>query len=164
MDRDSDPLQSAATHPPDANFPGSGTELVGLHAGDASQREIFGMPVLAELPSVELQNRTAVAHAPRRRWLRAIGLFVATCTSMWFAACPKFTVLPSGQLQPIPHYLLQWEGPLFLLAMMSTLFAHEMGHFLQSLRYRIPASLPYFIPFPLSPIGTMGADRRCGPG
>ena len=32
-----------------------------------------------------------------------------------------------------------------------------MGHFLATVRYRIPASLPYFIPFPISPIGTMGA-------
>jgi membrane-associated protease RseP (regulator of RpoE activity) len=32
-----------------------------------------------------------------------------------------------------------------------------MGHFLMTLRYRIPASLPYFIPFPISPLGTMGA-------
>ena len=32
-----------------------------------------------------------------------------------------------------------------------------MGHFLQAVRYKVPASLPFFIPMPLPPIGTMGA-------
>ena len=32
-----------------------------------------------------------------------------------------------------------------------------MGHFLMTLRYRIPASLPYFIPVPVIPFGTLGA-------
>ena len=42
-------------------------------------------------------------------------------------------------------------------AVMSILMAHEMGHFLQAVRYKVPASLPFFIPMPLPPIGTMGA-------
>jgi len=37
------------------------------------------------------------------------------------------------------------------------LTCHEFGHYLQALRYRVPASLPYFIPMPGSPLGTMGA-------
>ena len=32
-----------------------------------------------------------------------------------------------------------------------------MGHFLMTLRYRVPASLPYFLPMPLIPFGTLGA-------
>ena len=32
-----------------------------------------------------------------------------------------------------------------------------MGHYLQTLRYRVPASLPLFIPMPYGPLGTMGA-------
>ena len=47
---------------------------------------------------------------------------------------------------------------------MTTLFAHEMGHYLQARRYGVPASLPYFIPMPLSPIGTMGAVIVMQPG
>lgn len=50
-----------------------------------------------------------------------------------------------------------WEGLVYTACVLSILFTHEMGHFLATLRYRIPASFPFFIPLPISPIGTMGA-------
>jgi len=37
------------------------------------------------------------------------------------------------------------------------LLTHEMGHFLMARKHGIPATLPYFIPVPLPPFGTMGA-------
>src|SRR6188472_3238046 len=70
----------------------------------------------------------------QRRIRLPVLLFVATCLSTWVSG-----------------------GLVFSLALMTTLFAHEMGHYLQARRYGVPASLPYFIPMPLSPIGTMGA-------
>ncbi|WP_339727878.1 site-2 protease family protein [uncultured Gimesia sp.] len=45
-----------------------------------------------------------------------------------------------------------YAGPVMLI-----LLSHEMGHYLQSKRYRIPATRPLFIPMPISPFGTMGA-------
>ncbi len=77
----------------------------------------------------------------RPRRLLPIALFVATCVS---------TYLVGG-----------WA---FSLALMSTLLAHELGHYLQARRYGVPASLPYFIPMPISPIGTMGAVILMAPG
>jgi membrane-associated protease RseP (regulator of RpoE activity) len=47
---------------------------------------------------------------------------------------------------------------------MTILLAHELGHYFQARRYRVPASLPYFIPMPASPIGTMGAVIAMQPG
>src|SRR5262245_57657652 len=44
-----------------------------------------------------------------------------------------------------------------MVCVLAILFAHEMGHFLMTLWHGVPASYPYFIPFPLSPFGTMGA-------
>lgn len=69
------------------------------------------------------------------RWRLPLALFLATCLSTWLTG-----------------------GPLYAAGVMGILFVHEMGHFLQARRYRIPASLPYFIPLPLiSLTGTMGA-------
>ena len=42
-------------------------------------------------------------------------------------------------------------------AVLAILLTHEMGHFLQTVRYGIPASYPLCIPVPFSLIGTMGA-------
>jgi len=48
-------------------------------------------------------------------------------------------------------------GPIYSVSIMTILFGHEMGHYLASRRYRVPSSLPYFIPLPLPPFGTLGA-------
>jgi len=48
-------------------------------------------------------------------------------------------------------------GLTYAISIICILFAHEMGHYLASRRYRVPSSLPYFIPFPLPPFGTLGA-------
>jgi membrane-associated protease RseP (regulator of RpoE activity) len=51
-------------------------------------------------------------------------------------------------------------GPIYSIAILSILVAHEMGHYLASRRYGVPSSLPYFIPLPLPPFGTLGAVIR----
>ena len=48
-------------------------------------------------------------------------------------------------------------GLQFAVPLMTILVCHEMGHFIQAHRYGVYASLPFFIPMPVSPIGTMGA-------
>lgn len=48
-------------------------------------------------------------------------------------------------------------GVWYSLSIVSILLAHEMGHYFMSRRYGVPTTLPYFIPFPLSPFGTFGA-------
>lgn len=49
------------------------------------------------------------------------------------------------------------QGVGFSLAILSILLAHEMGHFLMARRMGVQVSYPFFIPMPLTPIGTMGA-------
>jgi len=48
----------------------------------------------------------------------------------------------------------------YAFAIMGILSAHEMGHYLACCRYGIPATLPFFIPFPFSLFGTLGAVIR----
>ena len=49
------------------------------------------------------------------------------------------------------------EGWPFAASMLGILLAHEFGHYLMGRHYGIPMTLPYFIPLPFSPFGTMGA-------
>jgi membrane-associated protease RseP (regulator of RpoE activity) len=48
----------------------------------------------------------------------------------------------------------------YSLAIMTILLAHEMGHYVMTRKYGIPATLPFFIPFPMEPFGTFGAIIR----
>ncbi len=49
------------------------------------------------------------------------------------------------------------DGWPFALSMLGILVAHEFGHYLMGRHYGIHMTLPYFIPLPFSPFGTMGA-------
>ncbi len=51
-------------------------------------------------------------------------------------------------------------GPAYSSAVIFILLGHEMGHYLMSRRYGIRATLPFFLPFPLPPFGTLGAVIR----
>ncbi len=95
-----------------------------------------------------------IVHAPRRRsaaW--ALFLFLATCVSTFYAG--MFTGLGPADVPTWDRLFrdgLSYAAPLMLI-----LFCHEMGHYLTARLYGIRASYPFFIPFPFSPLGTMGA-------
>jgi membrane-associated protease RseP (regulator of RpoE activity) len=86
---------------------------------------------------------------PRRLWLPVV-LFIATCFSTFVAGSHYFDHFT---LDPVSVR----DGVMYSAAVMLILLCHEMGHFLQARRLGVRASLPYFIPVPWSPIGTMGA-------
>lgn len=95
----------------------------------------------------------------RRVWLPVM-LFLATCGSTFLVGMDPFGALSAlANVDAFSSLLAaRWQqGLLYMVAVMGILLAHEMGHFLQALRYRVSASLPFFIPMPFSPIGTMGA-------
>ncbi len=106
----------------------------------------------------------------RRYWLHAL-LFVATIfTTLAVGArlqhnfnryLPAYATdldyLPIVWALRQPSRLLL--GIPFSLTLMGILLAHEMGHFLLCLRYRVQATLPFFLPAPTL-IGTMGAFIR----
>jgi len=49
------------------------------------------------------------------------------------------------------------QGFWYSLSIITILLTHEMGHYLMCRRHGIGATLPYFIPLPFPPFGTMGA-------
>ena len=51
-------------------------------------------------------------------------------------------------------------GPGYSIAIMFILLGHEMGHYFMSRKHGMKATLPFFLPFPLSPFGTFGAVIR----
>jgi membrane-associated protease RseP (regulator of RpoE activity) len=87
-------------------------------------------------------------------------LFVATCVSTFLAGAADwlpFDVLGDGEAlyRTVAEHAVQ--GLVYMTAVMSILLSHEMGHFLTARRYRVHASLPYFLPVPMHPLGTLGA-------
>jgi len=104
-------------------------------------------------------------HLRSRRVRLPVILFVITCLSCFFAGATRFMPslyiahLTAGDFMAIRRVLVTgWlDGLIYTACVLGILFAHEMGHFLMTLRHRIPASFPYFLPVPITPIGTMGA-------
>lgn len=82
----------------------------------------------------------------------SLGMFAATCLTTFFVG----TMLTYGTTEPDFSERFR-SGLYYSAAVMTILLCHEMGHYLQSLRYGIPALPPLFIPVPLPPFGTMGA-------
>ncbi|UYN90516.1 MAG: site-2 protease family protein [Anaerolineales bacterium] len=64
-----------------------------------------------------------------------------------------------------PANLNEWLAALpsglpFAAALLSILLAHEFGHYLAARYHGTEVTLPYFLPFPFSPFGTLGAFIR----
>ncbi len=69
------------------------------------------------------------------------------------------TVLVGADFQPMdPARLL--SGLSFSATLLLILGAHELGHYLTARAYGVSVSLPYFVPLPVWPMGTMGAIIR----
>ena len=87
-------------------------------------------------------------------------LFILTVFSVLLAgALYNYAGPESNDLIVIAKYLLLnlWRGWPFAVSLLSILLAHEFGHYLAARYHRSAVSLPYFIPFPISLFGTMGA-------
>jgi membrane-associated protease RseP (regulator of RpoE activity) len=129
-------------------------------------------------PSSELVEAQLVDEAPSpppapirpRRIVLPVILFLLTCASAFFAGVTgwipgNYLVLPAAIgndayfLLPARRAIIaHWqEGLAYMACVLAILLTHEMGHFVMTLVYRVRASLPYFLPLPISPIGTMGA-------
>ena len=107
-----------------------------------------------------------VYYVPARKVKWPVILFVLTCLSTfwvgvtdWLPVQSLIVAAENGNLLNVRQAMLaHWpQGLLYMGAVLLILLLHELGHFITTILYRIPASMPIFLPFPLNPIGTLGA-------
>jgi len=87
-------------------------------------------------------------------------LFLLTCGSTFFVGAANFQpeLYLEGRLPLASLISENWlQGLQYMGALLAILLTHEMGHFIAAVMYHIPGSLPYFIPLPVTAIGTLGA-------
>jgi hypothetical protein len=120
----------------------------------------------------------------RPRWLLALGLLAATFFTVTTLGADWVLAARTDVISPLPQYALfggwlplgctlsptvvrmVWTTPALLraglgfsLPVLFILLCHELGHYLYCRRYRIEATLPYFVPGPFA-FGTFGAFIR----
>jgi membrane-associated protease RseP (regulator of RpoE activity) len=96
---------------------------------------------------------------PSNPWINLV-LFIATGISVIFAGTLfEYRGPLTSDLDSVLPFLLPalLRGLAFAASLLAILLAHEFGHYLAARYHRSAVTLPYFIPFPLSPFGTMGA-------
>jgi membrane-associated protease RseP (regulator of RpoE activity) len=103
--------------------------------------------------------RGTVRPKPGRTWVNLL-LFALTVLSVMFAGTLSSYQGPlpntfKGQIMALITHL--WVGWPFAVSLLGILLAHEFGHYFVGKAHGAAVSLPYFIPLPLSPLGTMGA-------
>ncbi|RPJ26920.1 MAG: site-2 protease family protein [Chloroflexi bacterium] len=117
------------------------------------RKEQGGKQVIFLVPSLP-------APKPSSRLYINIILFILTVLSMMLTRMEvPSDAIPAGGTPSITFWLRYiFTGWPFALSMMGILFFHEMGHYVMCRYYKVPATLPFFIPAPiLSPLGTLGA-------
>ncbi|MGL6196407.1 MAG: site-2 protease family protein, partial [Thermoguttaceae bacterium] len=101
---------------------------------------------------VDFHQAQAEAEERSSSWQTPVILYILTWITTYFAYAATHTSQIFSSIDP--------KALLFSFGIMTILTCHEMGHFLQTLRYKVSSSLPYFIPLPFGPFGTMGAIIR----
>lgn len=144
---------------------------------------------MTEQESIDLYSHRTVMRPSIGAWLRHIGLLLITfCTATIAGVLFPFgriDTFPTDDPRtatefvdlifslPVRYSLIigeairlmfsNWEilryGLSFSLSLLFILICHEMGHYVACRRYRVDATLPFFIPTPpmVGPAGTFGA-------
>ncbi|OGO28484.1 MAG: hypothetical protein A2W33_00255 [Chloroflexi bacterium RBG_16_52_11] len=115
---------------------------------------------------IVLLSSGVVRPGPSKTWVNIL-LFALTVVSVFLAGL-LFTLNTSydGPADPSFQMLLTHVGDglggalAFTASLLAILLAHEFGHYLAGRHHGVHVTLPYFIPFPLSAFGTMGAFIR----
>jgi len=131
----------------------------GQHNRAVPEPNPFGPGEQYVTPTLVEEPRPEAGHPPPRRGRRVrlpLLLFIATCLST-FLAGGHFAFGVGRAWTDLRFYFDFRDGLTYGLAIMTILVCHEMGHFLQARRYGVRSSFPFFLPMPISPLGTLGA-------
>lgn len=119
------------------------------------------MPIFAEEGGDQIVQIVDSLPEPRpaNPWVNLV-LFIVTLLSVIFAG------VLYGYEGAAPVNTMGWinllvnnfqEGVPFAVSLLAILLAHEFGHYLAGRYHKTSVTLPYFLPFPFSPFGTLGA-------
>ncbi len=113
------------------------------------------------------------ARGRRRVWINALLLIATIASTISAGAFQSLSEAANERLNAATgEFDLMWRlaaevaadwtsGIPFMLALLGILGVHELGHYFAGRYYKLPVSLPYFIPFPLNYLtGTLGAVIR----
>ncbi|MBF2066254.1 MAG: site-2 protease family protein [Calothrix sp. C42_A2020_038] len=117
------------------------------------QEGFNGKPIFVLVPNTQLIKYQQRGSENLTRPGFALGLLFATLFTTTLVGT-RIAGVGVQQLQANPSALLQ--GLPYSLALMTILGIHEFGHYITARRYKIRATLPYFIPMPFF-LGTFGA-------
>ncbi len=102
---------------------------------------------------------TDAAPPARPGYLLHVGLFLATLvTTTGVGIIHRLGELRWEGVASLPSFIL--AGLPYSVSIMAILLTHEMGHYVMARRHGVDATLPFFIPFPYLPFGTLGAVIR----
>jgi membrane-associated protease RseP (regulator of RpoE activity) len=143
--------------PQDFSFPPNGSE------NSLSYPEL--RPDVSDAASF-VQMRPAIRD---RYWVHALLFLMTLLTTTIVGVALEYDFdrnLPFFVEHTLDAYRRVWHNPLellrglpFSLTLTTILLAHELGHYLAAVYYRVDASLPYFLPAPTI-TGTFGAFIR----
>lgn len=92
------------------------------------------------------------AEAPLRWRLPLLSFLLSVASALWVGGSA-----PGTWYHPRVVLLTMASGWKFAVPLFAILLAHEFGHYFAARIHGVRASLPYFLPMPLSPLGTWGA-------
>ncbi len=81
-------------------------------------------------------------------WVPAVLLVLTLASVLYIGAL--MDPMPDGRIR-------LWNGFPFAISLIAILSSHELGHYFAARRVGTPVTLPYFIPMPIPPFGTLGA-------
>jgi membrane-associated protease RseP (regulator of RpoE activity) len=111
--------------------------------------------------SVEENGNGAARPQPKtykdRTWLHLLLFLLTVASTVYVGGVFAGRV---GVYEAQGYSYLLWDGIQYSLALLGALTVHEFGHYFAARHHRIKTSLPYYIPLPVMPIGTLGAVIR----